>query len=220
MRCRQAWTRMCRSAKTTAGNSTLPPPRAAHRWRSIAWLESLGLLPEFADRLELKLRATHGTKPPDHAHRRMGGGARHAGDFLASAAPRGRRHGPAACFHRPARFGQNHGAVQMADGGGAARRTSRAGLAAGRRNRQHLGISLACTAKWSACRWNASGTAQAGAEDLLFVDLPGVECHSAAALKALRERVVVAAGAAHSSGAERRLRNRLCCSSSSTGLRR
>src|SRR5579859_3691987 len=43
----------------------MPPPRAAHRWRSIAWLESLGLLPEFADRLELKLRTTHGTKPPD-----------------------------------------------------------------------------------------------------------------------------------------------------------
>ena len=43
----------------------LPPPRMARRWRSITWLESLGLLPEFADRLELKLRTTHGTKPPE-----------------------------------------------------------------------------------------------------------------------------------------------------------
>jgi flagellar biosynthesis protein FlhF len=40
------------------------PTRPEHRWRSIAWLESLGLLPEFADRLEKKLSATHGALPP------------------------------------------------------------------------------------------------------------------------------------------------------------
>ena len=53
------------SGEAAGGELPLPPPRAAHRWRSIAWLESLGLLPEFADRLELKLRTTHGTKPPE-----------------------------------------------------------------------------------------------------------------------------------------------------------
>jgi flagellar biosynthesis protein FlhF len=40
------------------------PVRPEHRWRSIAWLESLGLLPEFADRLEKKLSAAHGALPP------------------------------------------------------------------------------------------------------------------------------------------------------------
>ena len=47
------------------GGVETAPSAPAHRWRSIAWLESLGLLPEFADRLELKLRTTHGTKPPE-----------------------------------------------------------------------------------------------------------------------------------------------------------
>ena len=34
------------------------------RWRSINWLESLGLLPAFADRLEQKVSAVHGNEPP------------------------------------------------------------------------------------------------------------------------------------------------------------
>jgi hypothetical protein len=39
-------------------------PRPSPRWRSVAWLESLGLLPEYADRLESKIAATHGARPP------------------------------------------------------------------------------------------------------------------------------------------------------------
>ena len=41
-----------------------PSPRAERRWRSLAWLESLGLLPEFADRLEVKLRSVNAGLPP------------------------------------------------------------------------------------------------------------------------------------------------------------
>jgi flagellar biosynthesis protein FlhF len=41
-----------------------PPAPAARRWRSLAWLESLGLWPALADRLEQKIRATHGDEPP------------------------------------------------------------------------------------------------------------------------------------------------------------
>ena len=37
--------------------------RTPRRWQSIAWLESLGLLPVFADELEQKVRATHGDEP-------------------------------------------------------------------------------------------------------------------------------------------------------------
>ena len=43
---------------------TAHSPRPEHRWRSVAWLESLGLAAEFADRLEKKLSATHGAVPP------------------------------------------------------------------------------------------------------------------------------------------------------------
>src|ERR1039458_4548489 len=82
----------------------LPPPRAAHRWRSVTWLESLGLLPG--------------------AQRRRG-------------------HRPSARLDRAAGCGQDHGAVQMADERRAARRTSRADLAAGWRDGKHGGISFA-----------------------------------------------------------------------------
>jgi flagellar biosynthesis protein FlhF len=41
-----------------------PAARPPRRWRSIAWLESLGLLADFADRLEQKVRAAHGDEPP------------------------------------------------------------------------------------------------------------------------------------------------------------
>jgi flagellar biosynthesis protein FlhF len=36
-------------------------------WRSITWLESLGLLPSFANLLEERVRARHGEKPPANA---------------------------------------------------------------------------------------------------------------------------------------------------------
>ena len=35
------------------------------RWRSIAWLEAMGLLPVHAERLQTHLRAVHGDTPPD-----------------------------------------------------------------------------------------------------------------------------------------------------------
>ena len=41
-----------------------PAAGAPRRWRSIAWLESQGLLKEFADRLEQEVRAVHGEEPP------------------------------------------------------------------------------------------------------------------------------------------------------------
>jgi flagellar biosynthesis GTPase FlhF len=42
----------------------VPEQYGPRRWRSISWLESLGLLPGFADLLETKVRATHGDEPP------------------------------------------------------------------------------------------------------------------------------------------------------------
>jgi flagellar biosynthesis protein FlhF len=37
---------------------------AARRWRSVTWLESMGLMPVFADQLEQKVCALHGNNPP------------------------------------------------------------------------------------------------------------------------------------------------------------
>jgi len=41
-----------------------PPVLAPRRWRSVAWIESLGLLREFGDRLEAELNERHGAEPP------------------------------------------------------------------------------------------------------------------------------------------------------------
>ena len=41
-----------------------PTTPTLRRWRSITWLESLGLLPAFADHLEQKVCALHGGEPP------------------------------------------------------------------------------------------------------------------------------------------------------------
>ncbi len=42
----------------------LAKQKTARRWRSIAWLETKGLLPTFADELEYIVRALHGEEPP------------------------------------------------------------------------------------------------------------------------------------------------------------
>jgi flagellar biosynthesis protein FlhF len=41
-----------------------PTPRPPRRWHSLGWLESMGLMPEMADRLEHELEAKHGTELP------------------------------------------------------------------------------------------------------------------------------------------------------------
>ena len=163
-----------------------PPPRAAHRWRSIAWLESLGLLPEFADRLELKLRTTHGTKPPEMPiaewtavrdtlsafwrpprQEQEGDGRPHV--FIG---PPGSGKTTALCKWLTAAVlqGEHRARVWRLDGETA--------------NTSEF-LSLHCEMVGVPVErfWDGMGTP----EDLLFVDLPGVECHSAAGIKMLRE---------------------------------
>jgi len=163
-----------------------PPPRATHRWRSIAWLESLGLLPEFADRLELKLRTTHGTKPPEMPiaewtavrdtlsafwrpprHEQEGDGRPHV--FIG---PPGSGKTTALCKWLTAAVlkGEHRARVWRLDGEVA--NTS-----------EFLSLHCEMVGVQVERFWDGMG----GAEDLLFVDLPGVECHSAAGMKTLRE---------------------------------
>ncbi len=52
------------SSDLTGPGETTPHTRA---WRSITWLESLGLLPSLADRLQDRVRARHGEKPPPNS---------------------------------------------------------------------------------------------------------------------------------------------------------
>jgi len=173
-------------AEQSDGEMDLPPPRAAHRWRSIAWLESLGLLPEFTDRLELKLRATRGPNPPEMPiaewtavrdtlatfwrpphHEEDGDGRPHV--FIG---PPGSGKTTALCKWMTAAVlrGEHRARVWRLDGETA--------------NTSEL-LSLHCemigvpTERF----WETPDVP----EDLLFVDVPGVEPHSATAMKAMRE---------------------------------
>jgi len=166
-----------------------PPPRAAHRWRSIAWLEQLGLLPEFADRLELKLRTQHGAKPPEMPITEWAAVRDTLSAFWrpprAAEAGSGRPHvfiGPPGSGKTTALCkwlttavlrGESRARVWRLDGETA--------------NTSEF-LSLHCELIGVPLErfWNDSDLA-AVTEDLLFIDLPGVEAHSAASMKALRD---------------------------------
>lgn len=162
-----------------------PPPRPAHRWRSIAWLETLGLLPEFADRLELKLRSTHGEHPPEMPiaewtlvrntlaaywrapRQNVGTGLPHV--FVG---PPGSGKSTALCKWLTAAVlrGEHRARVWRLDGETA--NTS-----------EFLSLHCEMVGVPAERFWDGADVP----EDLLFVDLPGIECHSATAMKALRE---------------------------------
>jgi flagellar biosynthesis protein FlhF len=162
------------------------PPRAAHRWRSIAWLESLGLLPEFADRLEMKLRTSHGVTPPEmpiaewdavrgtlatfwrpRQHEEDGDGRPHV--FIG---PPGSGKTTALCKWMTAAVlrGEHRARVWRLDGETA--------------NTSEF-LSLHCEIVGAPVErfWETANFT----EDLLFVDLPGFEPHSASAMKTLRD---------------------------------
>lgn len=166
-----------------------PPSRPALRWRSVAWLESLGLLPEFSDRLELKLRTMHGPKPPDMPIAEWEA----VRDTLATFW-RPPRHDD------PARIGRPHIFIGPPGSGkttALCKWLTTAVLSEGRRARVwRLDGETANTSEFLSLHGEMIGvpverfwSEASGAEDLLLVDVPGVEMHSATGMKALRELI-------------------------------
>ena len=165
-----------------------PSPRGGRRWRSIAWLESLGLLPEFADRLETKLRAANGALPPQNPVAEWN----LVRDTLATfwRAPRrdientGRPHvfiGPAGCGKTTVICKWLTAAVLRGE------QRARAWRLDGETVNTSEFLSLHCELLGVPVErfWNDAEFA----EELLFVDLPGVETHDATGMKLLREQL-------------------------------
>jgi flagellar biosynthesis protein FlhF len=160
-------------------------PRPPHRWRSIAWLESLGLLPEYADRLELKLRTDHGTKPPEMPITEWGLVRNTLATFWRPP-PREVGTGRPHVFIGPPGSGKTTALCKWLT----------AGVLRGEHRARvwRLDGELANTSEFLSLHCEMVGVPVERfwedadvAEDLLFVDIPGVECHSAAGMKALHD---------------------------------
>ena len=165
-----------------------PPPRLERRWRSIAWLESLGLLPEFADRLEIKLRSVNAGLPPPNPVAEWN----LVRDALAAfwrlphkhVANKGRPH----VFIGPAGTGKTTvickwltTAVLRGEQSARVWRLDSETVNTSEFLTLHSELLGVPVERF----WSGAETA----EDLLFVDLPGVETHDAAGMKMLREQL-------------------------------
>jgi flagellar biosynthesis protein FlhF len=163
-------------------------PRVERRWRSLAWLESLGLLPEFADRIETKLRSVNAGMPPPNPIAEWN----LVRDTLA------------AFWRTPPKHVENKGRPHVFIGAAGAGKTTvickwlTAAVLTGEQRARvwRLDGETVNTSEFLSLHcellgvpverfWNGADVA----EDLLFVDLPGVETHDAAGMKVLREQL-------------------------------
>ena len=165
-----------------------PAQRVEHRWKSVAWLESLGLLPEFADRLEAKLRQSHGLLPPPSPIAEWN----LVRDSLAT------------FWRAPHRDLEEKGRPHVFIGPAGAGKTTvilkwlTSAVLRGERKARcwRLDGETVNTSEFLSLHGELLGvpverfwTGAEVTEDLLFVDLPGVETHDAAGMKQLREQL-------------------------------
>jgi flagellar biosynthesis protein FlhF len=157
-----------------------------HRWRSVAWLESLGLLPEYADRLEQKIISAHGALPPANPVEEWNWVRDSLTTFWRPPQPTENGSGRPHVFIGPPGAGKTTAICKwltaaVLSGGQRARVWRLDGETA---NTSEF-LSLHCEMIGVPCErfWNEP----ADGENLLFVDLPGVEPHSAKALAVLRD---------------------------------
>ena len=161
---------------------------APRRWKSITWLESLGLMPAFADELERRLSAAHGEIPPPMPVAEWTAVRAALAKFWSPARPTMEGTGRPHVFVGPAGSGKTTALCKWM-------------TAAVLREEQKVHVwrldgENANVAEFLTLHGEMIGvpverfwSAPPEGSDLLFVDLPGVEPGNTQAMLALRERI-------------------------------
>lgn len=164
-------------------SSSLP---TARRWRSVTWLESMGLMPVFADQLEQKVCAQHGNTPPSMPIAEWQAVRDVLATFWKPARPEAA--GTPHVFIGPAGSGKTTALCKWMTGAVLTEEHSvRVWRLDGEAANVSEFLSLHCELMGVpvARFWNA----QEEAADMFFVDFPGVETHNRQAIRALRDQI-------------------------------
>ena len=164
-------------------------------WRSITWLESLGLLPTFANLLEERVRARHGENPPTTPKAEWSAVREALTEFWRPSAkasgtqthvfigPPGSGKTTVLCKWLTAAVLREEHTARVWRLDGVSANTSEF-LSV---HCEMLGVPMARF--WNAQNGEGSLLTAAPPADLSFVDLPGVEAHDSRALATLREQI-------------------------------
>lgn len=167
-----------------------PVARGSRRWRSIAWLESLGLLPQLGDRLEERVRGMHGDDPPLMPITEWAFVQKALAEFWRKPPPIERRSGRPHVFIGPSGSGKTTvlckwltKAVLSEDASTCVWRLDGASANTSEFLTLHCEmLSVPLERFWASLKYAA---------DYLFVDLPGVEMHDTHSLNTLRQQLTL-----------------------------
>ena len=162
------------------------PAHAPHRWRSVTWLESLGLLPEYAERLEQKIISVRGSFPPPNPIEEWSAVRDTLATFWRPSRPAEDGTGRPHVFIGPAGSGKTTVLCKwMTAAVLKGEQRARVWRLDGETANTSESLSLHC--EMLGVPVERFWSEPASAEDLLFVDLPGVEPHNVKSMAVLRD---------------------------------
>jgi len=165
-----------------------PAHLAARRWRSVTWLESMGLMQAFADQLEQKVCALHGNEPPPMAIAEWSAVREVLATYWKPARPEMEGAGRPHVFIGPAGSGKTTALCKWMTGAVLTEEHSvRVWRLDGETANVSEFLSLHCELIGVPVErfWNSPETPA----DLFFVDFPGVETQNRQALSVLQSQI-------------------------------
>jgi flagellar biosynthesis GTPase FlhF len=164
--------------------------RGPRRWRSVAWLESLGLLTPYADQLEAKVSTIHGNEPPEMPIAEWKAVRSALMEYWHSPRPSIQGDGRPHVFVGPCGSGKTTVLCKwMTAAVLTEERTARVSRLDGASANTAEFLNFYC--ETVGVPMERFWTLPNGPTDLLFVDLPGIESHDRHAMEALREQVAL-----------------------------